>query len=66
MEIEVVPNGQGGWTTWGKVVPYPSYKDRGLFLMFSTDFHHCHCGILLNSLHKRLGKRRLAATSYRQ
>lgn len=38
MEIEVVPDGQGGWTTWGKVVPYPSYKDRALSLMFSHRF----------------------------
>lgn len=33
---------------------------------FPTDFHHCHCGILLNFLCKMLGKCRVAATSYRQ
>lgn len=66
VEIEVVSDGQGGWTTWGKVVPYSSYKDRALFLMFSTDFHHCHTGILLNFLCKKLGKGRVAATFYRQ
>lgn len=33
---------------------------------FPTDFHHCHCGILLNFLCKKLGKCRVAATSYRQ